>query len=419
MHMENPAVSFAPAHVTDGAFRSVADAARAGVIMRTADETQESGRRIRLGGTALLNFGACSYLGLDRRPELAKGAIDAIRRYGTQFPFPRAHVQCSLYEELESALGVMTDGHVLVAASTTLGHIAALPVLMQPGDAVVIDQFAHASIHTAAALLRSCPIEHVRHNRIDLLEKKIARLARSHKRVWYLADGLYSMLGDFMPLQRITPLLDKYPQLRLYIDDAHSTSWLGRSGRGHALDVLADRSRVVVALSLNKAFAAGGAALVFFSDEERDRVRHCGGPMLFSGAVQPPLLGAALASAELHLASDFNLLQRSLLERIHLVNSLAREQGIPLASEDVSPIFFVKCGAPDVTFTLVRALESRGLYTSVAVFPAVPQNQSGIRFTVSLHNTMDDVRALMSALATETARFGLQRESGTFERESA
>jgi 7-keto-8-aminopelargonate synthetase-like enzyme len=141
--------------------------------------------------------------------------------------------------------------------------------------------------------------------------------------------------------------------------------------------------------------------------------------MLFSGAVQPPLLGAALASAELHLGSNFNLLQRSLLERIHLVNSLAREQGVPLASEDVSPIFFVKCGAPEVTFTLVRALESRGLYTSVAVFPAVPQNQSGIRFTVSLHNTMDDVRALMSALATETARLGLQRESGAFERVSA
>lgn len=402
--MVQAGTSFAPAHLVAASDASVRQAIDAGVIMQTADDAPYLGRHVGIGGRTLLNFAACSYLGLEQRDELKEGAIQALRRYGTQFPFPRAHLECPLYIELEARLSAMTGGYALVAASTTLAHIAALPVLVEPGDAVLIDQFAHASLHTATALLRSNPVEPVRHSRMDELESKIQRLSKKHRRIWYLADGLYSMLGDLAPFDEIGQLLDRYPQLHTYIDDAHSTSWAGRHGRGHSRERLQGYDRVVTVLSLNKAFAAGGGALVFPNDEDRLKVRRCGGPMLFSGPLQPPQLGAAVASARLHLRPDFATLQRQLAERIELTVETARQLAIPLASTDATPIFFLRCGAPSDTFSLAQALREKGIFAAVSVFPAVPQNQSGIRFTISRHNTPEDVRHLMEALAGENTQ---------------
>jgi 7-keto-8-aminopelargonate synthetase-like enzyme len=386
---------------------SIREAADAGIMMQTADDAEYSGRHVEIGGARLLNFGSCSYLGLEQRPELKEGAIRAIHRYGTQFSISRAYLQSPLYEKLEHALEVMTGGHALIAPSTTLSHIAALPVLVQPGDAVMIDRWAHASVHGATALLGSKEIVPVRHNDLEHLDQEAARLTKTHRHVWYLIDGLYSMTGEFAPLAQIAALLEKYPGLHLYVDDAHSTSWSGRNGRGWALEHLPDRSRVVVALSLNKAFSAAGAALVFPTAEVRSRVRRCGGPMLFSGPIQPPMLGAALASAELHLRADFASVQQSLIDRIDLMLSLARDLGVRLVAEDRSPIFFVRCGPVEVLYPLAHALRAQGMYACPSGFPAVPKDQSGIRFTVSLHNTGADIRRFMEILSLEMKRLGL------------
>jgi 7-keto-8-aminopelargonate synthetase-like enzyme len=405
--MRGRATSFAPAHTVAAAERSVSIGAAAGVIMQSVDDVPFDGRHATIRGNTLLNFGSCSYLGLEQRAELKRGAIEATEKFGTQFSYSRGYLELPLYAHLETAVSEMTGGYALIAPTTTLAHVAALPVLVGPDDAVIIDQSAHASLHTAIALLHSIPVSVVRHNRMDRLEAEIARLSASHRHVWFVGDGLYSMLGDLAPLDGIAVLLEKYPQLHLYVDDAHSTSWTGRNGRGHALERLPDVSRVVVALGFAKAFGVGGAALVFANDEDRQRVRRCGGPMLFSGPLQPPLLGAAVASARLHLDPSFAGLQRALLERIDLVLSLAEELDVPLASRDKTPIFFVRCGPLDVAFDLVLGLRARGIYVCCSGYPAVPQNQAGARFTLSLLNSHADIRYFMLALAEETKRLGI------------
>jgi 7-keto-8-aminopelargonate synthetase-like enzyme len=398
---------YAPAHLIPLIDRGIRDATAAGIMMQTADDGEYSGRHVDIGGKRLCNFGGCSYLGLEQRTELREGAIAATRKYGTQFSISRAYLQSPLYEKIESALDEVTGGHVLVAPSTTLGHLAALPVLVQPNDAVLIDRYAHASLQAATAMVGPVPVVPLAHGDLDRLEAEIEFHSRSHERVFYLLDGLYSMHGDFAPLARIGELLATYPKLHLYIDDAHSTSWLGRNGRGWALERLGDLSRVVVALSLNKAFSAAGAALVFPTPEARALVRHCGGPMLFSGPIQPPMLGAVLASAELHLRPDFADLQAALARRITLVQELGRELGVSFANDDPSPIFFVRCGAFETLFPLMQALLAHGMFVCPGGFPAVPKNQSGVRFSVSLHNTEDDIRLFMQTLANEMVALGI------------
>jgi 7-keto-8-aminopelargonate synthetase-like enzyme len=351
----------------------------------------------------MLNFAGCSYLGLEQRPELREAAIDAIRRYGTQLSISRAYLESPYYVELEAALGQMTGGSVLVATSTTAAHVSALPVLMGERDAIIIDKFAHASLHTAVALVQGTPVHTLPHGRLDVLEERIEHLAQKHERVWYILDGLYSMSGDFAPLTELAGCLERHPQLHLYVDDAHATSWCGQRGRGRALDVLPDTSRVVVALSLNKAFAAAGGALVFPNEKLRERVRFCGGPMVFSGPIQPPMLGAAVASARLHLQPELADLQRQLQERIEMTHRLAAREGVPLATSSMTPIVNVQCGTPDGAFRVTRRLWERGFFVSPSAPPAVPPERSGIRMTLSVLNSLDDVAGLVHALREELA----------------
>ena len=65
--------------------------------------------------------------------------------------------------------------------------------------------------------------------------------------------------------------------------------------------IVSTNEKIVVAVSLCKAYGAGGACIVFGQEVERERVRMCGGPQLFSGPMQPPMLGASLASAKVAL----------------------------------------------------------------------------------------------------------------------
>lgn len=379
----------------------ITGAAERGLVMRTPEDLPLDGRTIRLDGRELINFGSCSYLGLEHDPRMRQAVCDAVMRYGTQFSSSRAYMSAPPYPELERLLEQMFGGFVLVVPSTSMGHIAALPVLVGSSDAVILDQQAHHSVQTAVDLLRpqGTTIEMIRHSRLDHLEEAITRLAPGHQRVWYLADGVYSMFADLAPFAGLVDLLDRHEQLHLYIDDSHGVGWSGRHGRGPALQHIGSRERLIVAASLNKSFAAAGAALIFPTGELKRRVRTLGGPMIFSGPIQPPMLGAALASARIHLSDELERHQAELRERIGLCTGLLQEFCLPLACDQLTPIRYLTIGLPNAAQDLAERLLQDGFYVNLAMFPAVPMKQSGVRFTLTRHHQPDDIRALVHALA--------------------
>jgi 7-keto-8-aminopelargonate synthetase-like enzyme len=370
------------------------------LVLRTADDVELDGRTVSFEGQSMLNFGSCSYLGLELDPRMRQAVVDAVMRYGTQFSSSRTYVQAPPYPEAEALLAEMFGGEVLMVPSTSLGHVAALPVIVGSHDTVVVDQMVHHSVQMAVNHVRvqGSPVEMIRHSSIERLERILERAEPGH-RVWYLADGIYSMFSDLAPFAALRDLLDRDERLHLYIDDSHGVGWAGRHGRGPALDALGPHERLVVAASLNKSFAASGAALVFHDSELARKVRLLGGPMIFSGPVQPPMLGAAIASARIHLSDELPRLQAALRERILYCMELLREFCVPLAGTDIAPIRFVPVGLPEPARELAGRLMADGLYTNIATFPAVPMKQSGIRFTLTLHHQQGDIVRLVEALA--------------------
>ncbi len=377
-----------------------------GLVQRTTEDEVFNGRTICLNGRHVLNFALCSYLGLELDARLKQGTIDAVTRYGTQFAISRAYMSATPYAELETLLDELFEGHVLATPTTTLGHIAALPVLIQKGDAIIIDQMSHNSVQTAVKLVQTdgVPVEILLHGNLELLEERIIALSKQYRHVWYLTDGVYSMFGDLAPVKELGQLLIRYEQLHLYFDDAHGMSWIGKHGRGYVLDCLPIQERMVVATSLCKGYAAGGGALIFPNAQMHRHVKNCGGPMIFSGPIQPPMLGAAIASARIHLSPEIVLLQRELQDRIALCNRLLKAYDIPVACSSQSPIFYVKLGLTEVAGEMAKYLLDDGFYTNHAVYPAVSRRKSGIRFTLTRHLSTEDIHGLIEAIARNLPR---------------
>lgn len=247
-----------------------------------------------------MNFGSCSYLGLEQHPLLKEAVIDSVKRYGTQFSSSRVFVSCGNYVELEHLLGEIFNPNLIVTPSVSLGHQAVMPIIIEGEDAVISDQLTHYSMQELFPLLKhnGTYVTVLRHSRLDELERKILELRDKHEKIWYVIDGVYSMYGDFAPIEEIVALMDKYKQLHLYVDDAHGMSWVGPNGAGYIYSKVKHHPKMVLAVSLNKAFATGGGAFIFPNQEWRDKVKYWGGSLSHSGPLKPHVVGSAIASAK-------------------------------------------------------------------------------------------------------------------------
>jgi 7-keto-8-aminopelargonate synthetase-like enzyme len=376
---------------------------RRGLLHNDVEDDVLDGRHITVHGQRLVNFGSCSYLGLETDPRMKAAVRDAVDRYGTQFSSSRTYASAPLYREVEQELAELFGRPVIVTPSTSMGHLAAMPTLIGSRDLLLLDHQVHHSVHTAATLVQAggAQVELIPHNDLGTLDRKLDEHRHTHDRVWYAVDGLYSMFADFFPAAELDALAARHENLWLYVDDAHAASWTGRDGRGYALEHLstATLERTVVALSLNKSFAAAGGVLTFPDAESRRLVATVGGPLIFSGPVQPPMLGAILASARLHRTPEIGALQEQLRERIRLFNRLATRARLPLVSESEAPIRYVGAGVTSVAYRLTERLRGAGFFVNTAAFPAVPAKRCGVRLTLTVHHTEDDVARVVAALS--------------------
>lgn len=360
------------------------------------------GSQVEIEGRARANFGNCCYLGLVNDPRLKEAAKAAIDRFGPLYAASQAYSSVDLYTELEDLIGQMTEAPGLVmAATTTLGHLSCLPIVVSDRDLVILDSQSHASLQLTMQVLssRQVPVVVVSHNDAGRLESVLAEQADRHRRVWYVADGVYSMFGDLAPTGLISDLMGRYENLHVYLDDAHGFSWTGLRGRGFVLSRLPWDRRLIVAAGLGKSFGSTGAALMFGDPEEAVAVRRLGGPMMFGGPIPPASLGAAVASARIHLSPEIEKLQSRIEEQIDLVATKLAEHRLPVASWAPTPLWFVPVGDVPRVLDIGRRMLDDGFYLNVSAFPAVPHGMGGLRFTNTLANPAEQVVDMIDRLA--------------------
>jgi 7-keto-8-aminopelargonate synthetase-like enzyme len=372
-----------------------------GTIHLYAEDKILTGRTLQINGKELFHFATTSYLGLEYDPRLKAAAISAITKYGTQFPLSKTYLSHPLYHELENKIEAMYGVPGIVTKNSTLGHFAVIPTAIRDEDGVLMDHQVHWSVQNACQLLklRGISVEMIRHNNLQMLEDKIKELSSKCKKIWYMADGVYSMFGDYAPIPELLELCKKYSQLQLYFDDVHGMSWKGKNGTGYVLDALKELpENIMIVGTLSKTFGASGAVFITSDTGLRNRIKNFGGPLTFSAQLEPASVGAASASASLHLSPEITILQEELERKIMYFNSLITATSLPIIAANSSPVFFLGTALPLTAYRLVQRLFNEGYFVNPGLYPAVPVKNSGIRITVSRNNQKEDIKGLVQAL---------------------
>ncbi|MBC5864318.1 aminotransferase class I/II-fold pyridoxal phosphate-dependent enzyme [Flavobacterium turcicum] len=376
-------------------------AKKEGVLHLYAEDKILTGRTIKIKGKEMFHFGTTGYLGLEQDIRLKQAAIAAINNYGTQFPLSKSYISHPLYSELEQKIELMYGIPPIITKNSTLGHLAVIPTLLRDEDAVIMDHQVHWSVQNACQLLklRGIPVEMIRHSNLDMLEDKIKQLITKCNKIWYMADGVYSMFGDYAPIPELLALTQKYPQLNLYFDDVHGMSWRGKNGTGFIFDAIKELpENCIVVSTLSKTFGASGATVFCRNQKLRDKIKNFGGPLTFSAQLEPASVAAAIASADIHLSPEIELKQKGLADKIDYFNQLLSNGNLPIISKNDSPVFFLGMGTPATAYKFVHSLFKEGYFLNLGIYPAVPIKNTGIRITLSSHNQLEDITALAEAM---------------------
>src|SRR5437764_2821019 len=372
---------------------------------------------VEMEGKRRIMLGSNNYLGLTGDPRVAKGAMNALERYGTGLTGSRflngttdMHVQ--LEHELAAWLGteaalVFTTGHQ--------ANVGALGTILAPGDTVVVDSGDHASILDGCILSRA-KLRPFRHNRIDRLEHQLEKAVGDGGGVLVVVDGVFSMEGDVAPLPEIVELCERFGA-RLMVDEAHALGVLGARGAG-SCELFGVEDRVDLRMAtFSKSLASCGGVIAGPADVI-EYLRIQSRPFMFTASAVPAALGAALTAVRICRSAEGPALFARVLDNARYLHRGLSELGLRVVeptrlsdgTEVVTTVVPVVVGDDWKAALLWKALYDTGVYVNVAVHPAVPPAGALLRTSVMATHDQATLDRALDVFASVKAVF--EREHG-------
>ncbi|MBL7082522.1 MAG: glycine C-acetyltransferase [Candidatus Aminicenantes bacterium] len=335
------------------------------------------------GGKEVLNFCANNYLGLSSHPKVIEAAHKALDEWG--YGMSSVRFICGtqdIHKILEKKISdfLQTDDTILFAACFDANGGVFEP-LIGAEDAIITDQLNHASIIDG---IRLCKAQRYIYKHADMadLEEKLKETQELRYRL-VATDGVFSMDGDIAKLDEICDLADKYDTLVL-IDDAHSTGFIGKTGRGTP-EYRGVMGRVdIITGTLGKALGGASGGFISGKKELIELYRQRSRPYLFSNTVSPAVVGASIAVFD--LLSETTELRDKLEENTKYFREKMTEAGFEI-TPGVHPIVPIMLGKfendAQLSQDMARDLLEQGIYVIGFYYPVVPKGQSRIRVQLS------------------------------------
>ncbi|THB65630.1 MAG: pyridoxal phosphate-dependent aminotransferase family protein, partial [Desulfovibrio sp.] len=250
--------------------------------------SKSSGPEVEVDGQRFIMAGSNDYLGLTHDPRVMEAAVQAIERYGTGHGGTRFQQgNTTMLEELEARLAAFVGKKgALVHSTGFLTNLGAIGSLVSPGDVILCDRENHASIFEGcrSAMAKVVPFAH---NDVQAAAKKIEfiRSKQPNARITLITEGVFSMSGDITILPELVALKKTYPDVTLYLDDAHGLGVLGSHGRGTAIhfDMVEDVDFIMGTFS--KAMASIGGFIASDDEDLLVWLKHNSKTLIFSAAL--------------------------------------------------------------------------------------------------------------------------------------
>ncbi|MQA76015.1 MAG: aminotransferase class I/II-fold pyridoxal phosphate-dependent enzyme [Solirubrobacterales bacterium] len=347
--------------------------------------TSEAGPVVEMEGRETIMLGSNNYLGLTGDERVKQAARDALEAYGTGLTGSRLlNGTTPLHLELERELAEwMGTEQAIVFTTGHQANVGCIGTILGPSDTVICDSADHASILDGCKL-SGARLRPFRHNRMAKLERMLERAADDGGGVLVIVDGVFSMEGDLCDLPAVVELSERHGA-RLMVDEAHAVGVLGARGAG-ASELFGLEDRVDLRMGTFSKSLASCGGFIAGPAEVIDYLRIASRPFIFTASAVPAAVGAALAALRIIRAEGPELMGRLLdnaryLRRgLHDLGLAVVEPGsLPDGSEATTPVVPVVVGEDWQAVLLWKALFDAGVYTNVAIHPAVPPGGALLR----------------------------------------
>ncbi len=353
---------------------------------------ENSNSVVQIGNENYKMFASNNYLGFANNEEIKEYSIKSVKKYGTGTGGSR--LVCGnfdLHSQLEQKIAEFKNCEsAIVFNSGYCANVAVLSAMFKENDVIFSDELNHASIIDGCKLSKAKTVIY-NHNDLADLEEKINKISYEHGVI--VSDAVFSMDGDIANLPEILNLAKKY-NLFSYIDEAHSTGVLGKTGKGICEYYNLDEHPDILMGTLSKAIGSEGG-YVAGKKLLTDYLKNTARSYIFSTSISAAPIAAAIKSFEI-LQKD-NSYVVNLHENINYFNKLLQENGIDVVSE--TPIFSIIIGDEEKAMRVAEYLMDKKFFIKAIRYPTVAKGQARLRIALNATHSKNHMKELVKVLS--------------------
>ena len=343
-------------------------------------------------GRRTILLGTYNYMGMTFDPDVVAAGKDALDKFGSGTTGSRVlNGTYQGHKECEAALrDFYAMDHAMVFSTGYQANLGIISTMAGKDDYIILDIDSHASIYDGCAL-GNAQIVPFRHNDLDALEKRLRRLPPEAGKLVVL-EGVYSMLGDIAPLDKMVPLAKSFGAMVL-VDEAHSMGFIGEHGRGVAeAQGVMDQVDFVIGTFSKSVGTVGGFCVS--NHPKFEILRLVCRPYVFTASLPPSVVATA--------ATSIRKLMHGKAKRDHLWENSQRLHaglkalGFTLGTEEPqSAIIAVIMPDLETGAAMWEALLHEGLYVNLARPPATPGNMTLLRCSLCAEHSESQVGEIL------------------------
>ncbi len=378
----------------------------AGIYPYFREIQSDQDTEVIMGGKKVLMFGSNSYLGLTNHPKIKEASKRAIDKYGTGCAGSRfLNGTLDIHIELENRLAKFVNKEGALCYSTGFQvNLGVVSALTDRNDYLILDELDHASIIEGSRLSFSKVLKFA-HNDMDSLESKL-KICDPDRVKLIVVDGIFSMEGDIVKLPELVKLADKYGA-SIMVDDAHSIGVIGVNGAGTASHFgLTDKVDLIMG-TFSKSLASLGGFIA--SDKETiNYLKHNSRSLIFSASMTPASAAAVLAALDIMESEPERI--KHLWDVTHFAMKGLKAMGFNTGTSEtpIIPLFI----RDDIkTLQMTHMLLEDGVFVNPVVSPAVPKEDSLIRFSLMATHTIEQVQIALEKIEKVAKKLGVLSSS--------
>jgi len=348
-----------------------------------------------IGGHAVIMAGTNNYLGMTFDSSCIAAGQQALVDAGTGTTGSRMangtyQGHLDLERELAAYFGLP---FAMVFSTGYTANLGTLAALLGPGDAVLLDAEAHASLFDGCRL-SGADIYRFPHNDADGLAKRLARLGERARDALVVVEGLYSMRGDCAPLKEFAAVKSEFGAF-LFVDEAHSLGLYGASGRGVAEDCgVLDETDFIVGTFSKSLGSIGGFCVS--PHAQLNLFRYASRPYIFTASPCPSVI--ATTREALRQISARPQLRTQVWRNAERLHAALAALGLNVGA-NISPVIGISFSKRTLAFQFWQTLLDGGVYTNLILPPAAPDGGSLIRCSVTAAHSDAQIDAIAGIFA--------------------